>query len=271
MKISFTKYQGTGNDFIIIDNRNLALNHEELDIPALCDRHFGIGADGLILIENHTELDFLMRYFNSDGSQSFCGNGSRCAIDFARHLGMVKQHTRFESTDGLHEAEVFESIIHLGMHTVSQVQSLENHYIVNTGSPHYIIFVSDIAQVDIIPEARKIRYSERYKLEGINVNFVSVDQGVLKIRTYERGVEDETLSCGTGVTAVALANHIREGSGTGNFSREVLTRGGKLEVKYTFCSDGSFDQIYLSGPAKSVFEGSFELEDFYFLNQRASI
>lgn len=271
MKIPFTKYQGTGNDFIVIDNRNLGLTYEGLDIPSLCDRHFGIGADGLILLENHVNLDFLMRYFNADGSQSFCGNGSRCAIDFAQKLGIVQSHTQFESTDGTHEAEIFENRVHLSMHPVTKVQSLEHHFVVNTGSPHYIIFVPDIAQVDIIKEARQIRYHATYRAEGINVNFVASEQGILKIRTYERGVENETLSCGTGVTAVALANHVRENLGTGNFHIEVLTLGGKLEVRYHHHADGTFDQIYLSGPAKAVYEGNFNLEDFYYLNQKASV
>ncbi|MCB0735249.1 MAG: diaminopimelate epimerase [Flavobacteriales bacterium] len=258
MEVHFSKYHGTGNDFILIDGVGQDLTPIKLDIPALCDRHFGIGADGLIVIQQHPELDFHMIYYNSDGSQSFCGNGSRCAVAFARTLGMVPEdgETMFLSTDGVHHAQFLENgEIRLSMADVDAVERRENHYILQTGSPHYIIEVDDPSAVDIIPEAHKIRYSDAFRERGINVNFVHFDPDGVRMRTYERGVEDETLSCGTGVTASALAWHVVMKETDGAFNIPVSAPGGNLRVQFDYLHSTGYSNIFLQGPALRVFDG----------------
>lgn len=258
MNVHFEKYQGTGNDFIMIDNRSQVIDAYSLPIPDLCDRKFGIGADGVIVIENHVTADFNMIYFNPDGSQSFCGNGSRCAVAFAHSLEIINNQTTFLSTDGIHEASIKEDLIAVKMHDVTEVIKHSAAFELNTGSPHYITFVDDITDIDIIPEAHKIRYNELYKAAGINVNFVERQLDVIKMRTYERGVENETLSCGTGVTAVALADAFSTHQVGENQTRKVMVEGGELSVQFSF--DGKlFTNIYLIGPAKKTFVGHINL------------
>lgn len=256
--ISFSKYQGTGNDFVMIDNRQGVFPKDDLElVQSLCDRKFGIGADGLILIENHPSADFEMIYFNSDGSQSLCGNGSRCAVRFAEDLGLVADKTLFLAIDGMHEAIITPEEIHLKMNPVSQIEKIEDDSYLHTGSPHYIRWTSKAAEEAVVAEGARIRYSEKFSGQnGTNVNFVEVlPNNVLFVRTYERGVEDETLSCGTGVTAAALAATEK------NLSSPVhiQTKGGNLAVSFDRLADGSFDNIYLIGPAKKVFEGKISV------------
>ena len=204
--ISFFKYQGTGNDFVMIDNRKNTFPKGEVGLIAkLCDRRFGIGADGVILIENDKDSDFEMIYYNPDGSQSLCGNGSRCAVMFANHLGIIEEKTKFLAVDGVHEAYIQDGRVYLSMHDVGSFEQIGEDYLIDTGSPHYIKYVKDLDQKDMIKEGQAIRYSDRFKEEGINVNLIQENEQGLSIRTYERGVEGETHSCGTGCTAAALA------------------------------------------------------------------
>jgi diaminopimelate epimerase len=256
-KLHFYKYQGTGNDFVMIDNRQNQFDKSDLSaVRHLCHRKYGIGADGLILIENHPKADFEMIYFNADGSQSLCGNGSRCAVHFARFLKIIGDNTEFMAIDGLHEAHILNNLIYLRMHNVYTIERFEEDLFIHTGSPHYIRFVEHLAAMDVVEEGRKIRYSELYKTEGTNVNFVEpTDDNRLYVRTYERGVEDETLSCGTGVTAVALASSYR-----GYKSPvKLITPGGNLQVAFKSPQEDQFTDIYLAGPAERVFEGSIKL------------
>jgi diaminopimelate epimerase len=258
LKLSFEKYQGTGNDFIMLDNREETFDAYSLPISSLCSRKFGIGADGVIVIQNHPTLDFHMIYFNPDGSQSFCGNGSRCAVTYAKSLGLITDKTEFLSTDGPHKAEIKNGLVELKMNDVSQVSIIEGALILDTGSPHYILFVEDVDEIDIIPNAREIRYNATYKEQGINVNYIQSSQDSIKIRTYERGVEGETLSCGTGVTAGSIANHIHQQKSPGLSITNVTSRGGQLSVR--FDSDGStFSNIYLIGPAEKSFSGTIDV------------
>ncbi|TXB66102.1 diaminopimelate epimerase [Vicingus serpentipes] len=258
MKIPFFKYQGTGNDFVMIDNRiNLFDKTNISAIQHLCDRRFGIGSDGLILIENLPDFDFNMVFFNPDGSQSFCGNGSRCAVAFAKFLGIIDNQAYFNSTDGEHEAWVSANgDISLKMHDVKLIEKGDGYYFINTGSPHYIKEETNLKELDVVSEGREIRYNDRFKEEGTNVNFVKYNQESLDIRTYERGVEGETLSCGTGVTAAALswADKFKLSAG----KVDVNAQGGKLSVGFKRNENG-FNDIWLIGPAQYVFKGEIEV------------
>lgn len=251
----FHKYQGTGNDFILIDNRNDGFKKNKKTIAHLCDRRFGIGADGLILLEKPEQIDddFNMVYFNADGQESsMCGNGGRCIVKFAQSLGVVKHKAVFSAIDGKHEAIVENDIVRLKMSDVEKIETDGEAFLIDTGSPHYITFVEDVNQIDVRKEGAKIRNSKAYREEGINVNFVEIEKGYQKIRTYERGVEDETFSCGTGVTAAALALSI---SGKINKNEiELQTLGGKLSVSFQN-DNGTFKNVWLNGPAKKTFEG----------------
>ena len=253
MDIHFTKYHGTGNDFILIDNRSNQVKLSESQIQSLCDRHFGIGADGLILIEKHKTQDYKMVYYNADGSQSLCGNGSRCGFAFARSLGLADQTASFETTDGVHPIKIEDGNIHFGFPDLKNSITLygEDKYL-NTGSPHYIKVVQDVKSLDVEALGREIRnMSEFSGQNGTNVNFVQLLKGKVKIRTYERGVEAETLSCGTGATAVGLV-----ASEYGYDSPvEIETEGGILTVSYRL-EDGFFKNVWLAGPAQKVFEGT---------------
>ena len=256
--IHFEKYQGTGNDFVMLDNRNG--DFDELSIASitqLCDRRFGIGADGLIWIKNHAEYNFEMRYFNADGSRSFCGNGARCAVKFANSLSMFSDTVTFLAIDGVHEARLSDEIVHLKMNDVNKVEKDGEAYIIYTGSPHYLTFVDDFQQLDIVELGKSIRYSDRYQKEGINVNAVCKHSNGISLLTYERGVEDETFSCGTGATAAALAVIFSENQ-LGEFEIPVKVKGGDLSISGFF--DGkTFTNVYLSGPAEKVFDGTISL------------
>jgi diaminopimelate epimerase len=256
MKFHFYKYQATGNDFVVVDNRHGDLSFTKEQIEKICDRKFGIGADGLMLIEKHPSLNFNLEYFNSDGTQSLCGNGSRAAVQFASQLGLVNGKANFQAYDGPHQAELSNGIIRLKMNDVKEIKRIGDDFFINTGSPHFIRFVTDINNYPVFEEGRKIRYSEDFKPGGTNVNFVELhSNNTITVRTYERGVEDETLSCGTGVTAAALAvSYHRYSSPV-----KIKTRGGDLSVEYKSGQVGTFHEIFLIGPAKMVFEGDLVL------------
>ncbi len=259
MNIPFKKFQATGNDFIMIDC--LDTSEFELTTPQitqLCDRRFGIGADGVICLYDHDDFDFEMRYFNSDGSRSFCGNGARCAVQFAKMLNCFKKRAHFLAVDGVHSAQIDNGIIALQMAAVSVIKSTKNAFTLNTGSPHYVQFVKELTTWNIVEFGRKIRYSDPYKSDGINVNLVErIQEDQLEMLTYERGVEDETFSCGTGATAAALA-HFYEQKLNGQQRVGIKVKGGKLAVEAN-CDESRFNDIFLIGPAKEVFYGSIAI------------
>ncbi|MEY3368121.1 MAG: hypothetical protein RI973_1276 [Bacteroidota bacterium] len=258
--IPFHKYQGTGNDFVMIDNRRTRyLGRKDTALIArMCDRRFGIGADGLILLQEANGYDFEMVYFNADGWEStMCGNGGRCIVAFARQLGLISERCQFLAIDGPHQAFVEESgRVELKMTDVRDVEQGDDYFILNTGSPHYVVFAEDISDLNIVESGQLIRYSDRFRKEGINVNFVE-DKGIdIEVATYERGVEGETLSCGTGVTAAALSWALRHRKG-GDFELPVLTKGGELSVRFLAEENKRFSGIWLCGPAERVFEGVY--------------
>ena len=257
--IEFFKYQGTGNDFVMIDDRSVGfdLGNHSL-IAHLCHRKYGIGADGLILIRNHQGSDFEMIYYNADGQlTSLCGNGSRCAVMFAHQLGIIDKQCQFMTVEGILEAKIKDDLVHLEMPAVNDVESHKNHYFLNTGSPHHICFVNDIDNYDVFNQGRKIRYGAPYYEEGANVNFVkSISEDQIFVRTYERGVEDETLSCGTGVTAAALV----QGFKGSKSPVKVKTPGGDLEIRFEQVAPDKFKNIHLIGPAVMVFGGKISIE-----------
>ncbi|MDP4281622.1 MAG: diaminopimelate epimerase [Bacteroidota bacterium] len=263
MKIAFYKYQGTGNDFIILDGLNVTPELSRLQIRWLCDRHFGIGADGLMILQHDPELDFSMKYFNSDGNEStMCGNGGRCMVAFAHSLKLFNgKETRFHAIDGNHFAQIIDkqdnkANVRLKMKDVEAEPGEEGHFFLNTGSPHYIIISTGVDKIDIVKEARKIRYGTCFAEEGTNVDFMEIFSDHLFVRTYERGVEDETLSCGTGVTASAIAAALINPDNKGFF--RIRTRGGELSV--SFHQDSmKFTDVFLEGPATFVFSGEITL------------
>ncbi len=257
MRIPFFKYEATGNDFVIIDNRNKEYSFSADQIKKICDRKFGIGADGLMLIEPHASLDFNLLYFNSDGSSSLCGNGSRAAVAMATALHIIKDKTHFNAYDGAHEASLqADQTVRLKMNDVADIKPMPTGTFINTGSPHFIKPVSEVEKFLVKEEGRKIRYSESFGPGGTNANFIELlPDNTIFVRTYERGVEDETLSCGTGVTAAALAASLQ-----GYQSPvKIKTLGGNLSVEFTSEANGSFTNIYLIGPARRVFEGLYEV------------
>ncbi|HBC05356.1 MAG TPA: diaminopimelate epimerase, partial [Aequorivita sp.] len=237
------KYQGTGNDFVIIDNREEFFPKENTELVAkICDRRFGVGADGLLLLENHPSVDFMMVYYNSDGNlSSMCGNGGRCIAHFAKFLGIISEKTTFEAVDGMHEAMVSDDWVSLKMNNVEKVKVSENFTFLNTGSPHHVEMVSGLENYDVFTNGRNIR-NEIYGKEGSNVNFVEQnDAANFSVRTYERGVEDETLSCGTGVTAVAIA--MFENGKTSEDKVILKTPGGQLQVRFEKAGSG-YKNVY---------------------------
>jgi diaminopimelate epimerase len=262
MELHFYKYQGTGNDFILIDNRSNILSLTTAQIKHMCHRRFGIGADGLMLLEAAPGYDFKMVYFNSDGNQSsMCGNGGRCIAAFAGHIGLIAGKCRFLAVDGPHEAVILgNNLVALKMQDVKNVEANGDHYFLNTGSPHYVKQVKDIEHFDVVKEGRKIRYNDRYKEEGTNVNFIEKKEDAVFVRTYERGVEDETFSCGTGVTAAALVAGLDGLLETKNSAR-VKTLGGDLDVTFERVLEKNFYNIWLQGPAEMVFKGSISLSE----------
>lgn len=254
-KIKFYKYQGTGNDFIITTELETATTEQ---IKFLCNRKYGVGSDGLILMKESTTVHFEMMYYNSDGTESFCGNGSRCAVMHAKYLGWITNECVFDSNDGEHRAEISGDTVALQMHNVDMVLVEDGGYILHTGSPHYIAYTQEIDNLDLISAAHTIRYNDIFAETGINVNYLEPRNGVLYIRTYERGVEDETLSCGTGVTAAAIAHYLETESTQKRFTQKLQTRGGALTVSFDKKAT-SFENIYLSGPAVQVFAGKISL------------
>jgi diaminopimelate epimerase len=264
LKIHFFKYQATGNDFVLIDNRTTQYAFSKEQVEKICNRKFGVGADGLMLIEKHSSLDFNLVYFNSDGSQSLCGNGSRAAVSMASALGIVNGKAKFNAYDGAHSAELLPSgIVKLKMNDVKKTSQSGEDYFIHTGSPHHIKFVTNVRQFPVVEEGRNIRYSDAYKPGGANVNFVELlPDNTIFVRTYERGVEDETLSCGTGIVAAALAASFKGCASP----VKVKALGGELLVEFkttlsgsSIGQDGIFTDIFLIGPAKLVFEGDLEL------------
>jgi diaminopimelate epimerase len=262
MTIPFHKYQGTGNDFIMIDQRKdkfIQIENSAL-IAQMCHRRFGIGGDGLILLEKSDMADFKMVYFNADGRQSsMCGNGGRCILQFAHDLKVYKDKASFEAIDGMHEGHIDEyHIVHLKMNNVLSVINYGKHtYELNTGSPHYVKFVQPIP-LNVKEAGAAIRYNETYAKEGINVNFVYKGDRHLHVATYERGVEDETYSCGTGVVAAAISSYINDGI-DGDFVKiPIKTKGGDLEVMF-YVKGEEFTNIWLSGPANHVFNGDYQV------------
>ncbi len=258
MQIGFSKYQGTGNDFVVIDNRVAGITLNKEQIVAICDRRFGVGSDGIILIEEDNEADFYMNFYNPDGSQSFCGNGSRCAVKFASHFLQKSELIKFRAIDGNHEARIDGDEIKIRMKDVNRVEVLDEHsFFIHTGSPHHIIYQNNIGEIDLLNEARSIRYGDKYGASGVNVNYVQPHGDELLVRTYERGVEDETYSCGTGVTAVALSFGYRHPEFS---SVQVSTKGGALNVGFKNNGEGNFTDIWLCGPATFVFEGKINID-----------
>lgn len=262
MKVKFSKFHGTGNDFIIIDNRKGLLHLNQSKIHLLCHRRFGIGADGLILAEERSGSRLFMRYHNSDGREAtMCGNGGRCLAAWAQHIKLTWNEIAFDAVDGAHRAqiqhfEVGDYFIRLTMNDVTSFNKLDDGYFVNTGSPHFVKFVPDPDIVDVNAEGSRIRFGERFKPDGVNVNFAKIGEGGVIVRTYERGVEDETLSCGTGVTAVTIATMLETGSNIEEWN--ITTKGGQLKVSAMKLNE-RFTDVILSGPATLVYEGEIDL------------
>lgn len=263
MRIEFSKYHGTGNDFILLDNRDLKyskLSSEQ--IKKLCDRHFGIGADGLMLLQKNNDFDFEMKYYNSDGNEgSMCGNGGRCIVAFAKSIGMIDNKANFKAIDGFHYAKIDEAnIVDLKMKSINikDVVIENNEYILDTGSPHLVKYIDDVENLDVFNQGKNIRNSERFFKEGINVNFVKiVKENSLFVRTYERGVENETLSCGTGAVASAVILYFKNQNNS-NSVIEINTLGGTLLVSIDFENENKLN-ISLKGSATRVFLGTIDL------------
>lgn len=255
MLTAFVKYQGTGNDFVIIDNREARRTYAQSEISRICNRQFGIGADGLILVEMEGDLPKMV-YYNSDGADSsMCGNGGRCFVKFCHQLGILDTHGEFLAVDGLHEYKIEGDLIHLKMGDVTDIGRDEDAWVIETGSPHYIEEADVLDGLDIIEKGRSIRYSDKYKAEGINVNIVETDGLHALMRTYERGVENETLSCGTGATAVAvMLSEAKDWPSPVGIS----TLGGKLSVSFEKTENG-YTNVWLIGPAEQSFEGTIEV------------
>lgn len=262
MKYTFYKYQGAGNDFIVFDNRNRSFDVNNVDlVHKLCDRRFGIGADGLMLLQHADGYDFEMVYFNADGKEgSMCGNGGRCIVAFAKQLGLFDVNTDFLAADGLHSASLAGQMdqVKLQMIDVDHIEKNDNHVLLNTGSPHYVQLVEGLKDYDVVGEGKKIRYNDRFKAQGVNVNFVEKTEEGYFVRTYERGVEDETLACGTGATAVAMAMALHEGL-ENEVQIPIQVLGGNLVISFHKNGD-HFGKVFLEGPAKFVFSGEIDFD-----------
>ena len=255
-QLAFSKWHGTGNDFVVVDDRELAFPSADLDlVRRLCDRHRGIGSDGLILLQPPRErgTSYHMEFFNPDGSKSFCGNGSRCAFAFWSKVIGTREVMSFTAIDGEHSAQWSNEMVRIGMRDVQSVERIDaNTDFIHTGSPHLLCWVDDPESLDIIAEAHKHRYGPRFAKEGVNVNFLRWNEGRLEMRTYERGVEGETLSCGTGVTAAALSAMSRKLISS---TCDVHTRGGDLRVEAQLSGEGGYSGVTLAGPVQEVFVG----------------
>ncbi len=258
MLLHFYKYQGTGNDFVIIDNRDGSIELSSQQVALLCDRHFGIGADGLMLLNKHDSYDFEMIYYNADGAPgTMCGNGGRCLTKFAFDKGIQPNKYTFIASDGEHEAVIdANGWVHLKMIDVHEVSKQNEATVLNTGSPHYIKQVTDLSNYDVFTEGKNVRYNETYKQNGINVNFVEWNGDELFVRTYERGVENETFSCGTGVTAAAMAMSYDT---TGLQETKIRTLGGSLLIKFNKLDAQHFTDVWLCGPASFVYDGQITI------------
>jgi diaminopimelate epimerase len=258
MLLHFYKYQGTGNDFVIIDNRDGSIQLSNKQVALLCDRHFGIGADGLMLLNKHHSYDFEMIYYNADGAPgTMCGNGGRCLTKFAFDKGIQPNKYSFIASDGEHEAVIdANGWVHLKMIDVQEISKLNEATVLNTGSPHYIKPVSGLSSYDVFTEGKKIRYNKTYNEKGINVNFVEWNENELFVRTYERGVENETFSCGTGVTAAAMAMSAET---TGLQETKIRTLGGSLLIKFNKIDAQHFTDVWLCGPASFVYNGQITI------------
>ena len=256
MKINFFKYQAAGNDFVLIDNRQIKLTLTPDQCARICDRRFGVGADGIILVDNSDQADFHITYYNPDGTQSLCGNGCRTGVELAARLGLAKPKSTFSAFDGLHEAELLpDGLIKIRLNDLDHIEKVYDGYYLDTGSPHFVRFVENLDAYPVFEEGRKLRYDPVFP-RGTNANFIELVEGqTFRLRTYERGVEEETLACGTGATASALAASLK------GYESPVtlLARGGKLVVSFEKEKEGTFRKIYLTGPAGLVFEGQLEL------------
>lgn len=261
MSTHFYKYQGAGNDFILVDNRDHSFKDtDKQTVSKLCNRRFGIGADGMMLLQNKENYDFEMLYFNADGNPgSMCGNGGRCIVAFAKHLGIIDTETNFLAVDGPHYAKITEegNWVDLQMIDIDNIEKDGAAYVLNTGSPHYVTEVKDLKTLDVFTNGYNIRNNDTYKSEGINVNFVEDLGDHLFVRTFERGVEDETYACGTGVTAVALSMAKHKNT-VGHIDTPVKVLGGKLNIHFDYDGE-SFRNVFLCGPAEQVFEGDLKL------------
>jgi len=270
--IPFFKYQGAGNDFVMIDNREKTYltRSDTAIINRLCNRRFGIGGDGLILLQNHPDFDFEMVYFNADGTEgSLCGNGGRCTVAFAKQLGIIQKDCSFLAIDGGHEATINKAgdWVELKMNDVNSISCNSDHYVLNTGSPHYIKFVNGVSEMNVFKEGGDIRNNDTYKAEGINVNFIEPLAEGFHIRTFERGVEDETLACGTGVTAAAISFALEHPEKATTLLQKggipAKAEGGNLKVR--FKQKGQFfEDIWLCGPATFVYEGEIDISKIVF-------
>jgi len=261
MKLSFSKYQGTGNDFVIIDNRNFKIEFTQEQVETICNRRFGIGSDGLILIQEREGFDFEMIYYNADGIiGSMCGNGGRCAASFAYNTNIADEKMCFYAYDGPHAAVIIdEETVSLQMSDVDSIEKIKDAYYLNTGSPHFVKIVDDVEKVDVYSAGRKIRFNEMFRGKGTNVDFIEIQPGLVKVRTYERGVENETLSCGTGVCAAAIA---ADQITNGNFGNEcfIQTKGGNLKVRFNKNKQNKVTDIWLEGQTKCVFKGNIKID-----------
>ncbi|HYW95782.1 MAG TPA: diaminopimelate epimerase [Bacteroidales bacterium] len=261
MTILFEKYHGAGNDFIMIDGRDTPESFFTTDIiKYLCDRHFGVGADGLILLLEDPSADFRMKYFNSDGREgTMCGNGGRCIVAFASSKGLINSETTFAGIDGLHQAVIKDNgLVSLHISDVDGVQKLSDGYLLNTGSKHFVTFRDDIGNIDVFREGRALRYESRFSSDGANINFIRMEgKQEITIRTYERGVEDETMACGTGSVASAITAYIHTGTDRSSFT--LHAPGGQLSVSFNPVGDGAFTDIWLEGPVKYVFSGEIDI------------
>ena len=268
MRTTFAKYEGAGNDFILIDNREGIFTPDAETIARLCDRHFGIGADGLMTLSRSAEMDCSMRYYNADGSEGeMCGNGARCFSLFAEHLGIGGETKYFDAADGLHTARIrrtrgLAGQIEVGMIAVREIRSGAGWWFLNTGVPHYVEFTEALNAVDVCGRGREIRCDTARFPQGTNVNFVQVEaDGRIRVRTYERGVENETLACGTGATAAAIVTNFVFQPATEHF--DITVPGGRLSVRFSREPDTPhYTNIRLAGPARRVFAGEFEPENF---------
>jgi diaminopimelate epimerase len=261
MELPFYKYEGAGNDFVLLDDRKIQFPEKWTDlVKFICDRRFGIGADGLMLLRPKKGFDYDMVYYNADGNESsMCGNGGRCLAAFAHKIGIIDRKAVFNAIDGIHEAELIsDNYVRLKMTDVSEIETGKDFYYLNTGSPHFVKFMSSINEMDVFSEGRKIRYNDRFANQGTNVNFVQEYPDHIAVRTYERGVENETLACGTGIVASVICAGLRKGIHQGSYSSVVSARGGELKVSF-FSNGNKITDIWLEGPATFVYKGTIEL------------